>query len=67
MYMKPGRRIDVGGFRINIRCIGHGTPTVILEAGWEDWSPEWALVQPEVARFARVCTYDRAGYGFSDA
>src|SRR5262249_41919462 len=41
-------------------------PTVILEAGVGDFSVEWALVQPRVARFARVCSYDRAGDGWSD-
>jgi pimeloyl-ACP methyl ester carboxylesterase len=39
---------------------------VVLLGGSGGFSPTWALVQPEVARFTRVCSYDRAGYGGSD-
>jgi pimeloyl-ACP methyl ester carboxylesterase len=46
--------------------MGEGEPTVVLEAGAGGFSAMWALVQPEVARFARVCAYDRAGYAWSD-
>lgn len=49
-----------------LNCIGIGNPTVILEAGWGDVSIEWRAVQPPIAKFARVCSYDRAGYGGSD-
>ncbi len=49
-----------------LNCIGVGKPTVILEAGWSDLSVEWRKVQPEIAKFAQVCSYDRAGYGGSD-
>src|SRR6266487_3991761 len=41
-------------------------PTVILESGIGDFSVEWSLVQPGTAGFARVCSYDRAGDGWSD-
>jgi pimeloyl-ACP methyl ester carboxylesterase len=47
--------------------MGNGTPTVILESGLSGYSLDWALVQPEVAKFTRVCAYDRAGLGWSDA
>ena len=43
-----------------------GAPTVILEAGYNDVAETWSLVQPEVARFTRACSYDRAGLGQSD-
>ncbi len=48
-------------------CRGAGSPTVLLEAGHHGWSPAWTAVQPEVAQFTRVCSYDRAGLGRSDA
>ncbi len=47
--------------------MGHGSPTVIFDAGWEDWSPSWVLIQPAIARYTRACAYDRAGSGFSSA
>jgi pimeloyl-ACP methyl ester carboxylesterase len=65
----PGQMIDVGGWRLHLDCRGPATPsqpTVILEAGIGDFSVEWSLVQPEVATFARVCSYDRADDGWSD-
>jgi len=65
---QPGRLIDIGGFRLHLFCQGQrsGNPTVILLHGLGDSSLDWGLVQPEVARFARVCSYDRAGAGWSD-
>jgi pimeloyl-ACP methyl ester carboxylesterase len=59
--------VDIGGYLLKINCTGNGSPTVILEAGLGDVSIEWSRVQPEIAKFARVCSYDRAGYGSSDA
>src|SRR5690349_22701664 len=68
-YPAPGKLVDVGGWKLHLNCTGEevaGRPTVILEAGAGDFSVEWSLVQPDVARFARVCSYDRAGDGWSD-
>jgi pimeloyl-ACP methyl ester carboxylesterase len=68
-YPAPGKLVDVGGWRLHLNCSGdavQGRPIVILEAGAGDFSVEWSLVQPGVARFARVCSYDRAGDGWSD-
>lgn len=65
----PGQLVDLGGWRIHLNCTGQvsaSQPTVILEAGAAGFSVDWSLVQPEVARFARVCSYDRAGLGWSD-
>jgi pimeloyl-ACP methyl ester carboxylesterase len=65
----PGRLIDLGGWRLHLLCTGEARtsqPTVIVEAGSGDFSVDWSLVQPGVARFARVCSYDRAGAGWSD-
>ena len=65
-YPPPGQLVDVGGYKMHIYCTGEGNPTVILAAGSLEYSLFWALVQPEVARFTRVCSYDRAGYGWSE-
>jgi pimeloyl-ACP methyl ester carboxylesterase len=59
-------RVDVGGRALFIACVGTGTPTVVLEAGSGSGADTWARVQPEVARFTRVCSYDRAGLAQSD-
>jgi pimeloyl-ACP methyl ester carboxylesterase len=65
-FPEPGRLVDVGGFRLKLNCTGAGSPTVVLESGFGDVLPEWQSVQPGIAKFARVCSYDRAGYGGSD-
>lgn len=62
----PGRLVDVGGYRMHIDCVGDGSPSVILEAGLGDTWLTWYKVQPVVGRFTRVCSYDRAGMGWSD-
>lgn len=58
--------VDVGGHRLYVKCMGRGGPTVILEAALANTSATWDLVQPEVARFTTVCSYDRANLGKSD-
>lgn len=63
----PGRLVNVGSHRLHIWCMGSGTPTVILESGLGGSSFGWARVQPRLAQFAAVCSYDRAGVGYSDA
>jgi pimeloyl-ACP methyl ester carboxylesterase len=65
-YPPPGQLVKVGEYSMHINCIGQGSPTVILDAGLGDFSVFWDLVQPQVAEFTRVCTYDRAGYGWSE-
>ena len=68
-FPAPGRLVDVGEWRLHLNCTGDarpGQPMVILEPGIGDFSVEWNLVQPSVSRFARVCSYDRAGDGWSD-
>src|SRR5215469_10155302 len=66
VYGQPGRLVSVGGFRLNLYCMGSGSPAVIFDSGWEDWAPAWAVVQPRVAKWTRACSYDRAGAGFSE-
>jgi pimeloyl-ACP methyl ester carboxylesterase len=65
-YVQPGQLVDIGGRRINLHCMGAGSPTVILIAGSASWSPIWYKVQPVIAQKTRVCAFDRAGFGFSD-
>lgn len=65
-YAQAGSLIDIGhGRQLNLRCSGQGKQTVILEAGSHTDTTTWFKVQPLIATFAKVCSYDRAGYGFS--
>lgn len=66
IYLKPGQLVDVGGYRLNLYCIGTGKPTVVFDSGLEDWAPAWITIQPVIAKTTRTCTYDRAGNGMSD-
>jgi pimeloyl-ACP methyl ester carboxylesterase len=66
VYGRPGQLIDVGGFRLNLYCMGSGSPAVVFDSGFGDWAPAWSKVQPEIAKWTRACSYDRAGAGFSD-
>ena len=63
----PGQLVDVGGYKMHIDCIGQGSPTVILDSGLGDSYISWHKVQPQIAQFVRVCSYDRAGLGYSDS
>lgn len=66
-YPAVGQLIDVGGYRMYLDCRGEGWPTVVMDAGLGGSSLDWSLVQPEVADTTRVCTFDRAGMGRSEA
>lgn len=66
VYGRPGQLVSVNGFRLSLYCMGSGSPTVVFDSGWEDWAPAWSKVHPEIARWTRACSYDRAGAGFSD-
>jgi len=66
-YPPPGQMVDVGGYRLHINCTGSGSPAVVVESGWGDMSATWGWVQPEIAKTTRICTYDRAGMGWSEA
>ena len=66
IYGQPGQLVDVGGFRLNLYCMGAGSPAVVFDSGWGDWAPTWSKVQPKIAQFTRACSYDRAGTGFSE-
>src|ERR1700740_2984112 len=66
VYGRPGQLVSVAGVRLNLYCMGSGSPTVVFDSGWGDWAPAWSKVQPEIAKWTRACSYDRAGTGFSD-
>jgi pimeloyl-ACP methyl ester carboxylesterase len=61
-----GQLVNIGGRRLHIHCTGNGSPTVVVENGGAAFSFDWELVQAQIARFTRICTYDRAGYAWSD-
>lgn len=63
-----GTRVTVGCRQMYVRCTGPASdaPTVILDADWNESSAAWATVQNELSRDVRVCSYDRAGVGYSD-
>ena len=68
-FPQEGRSVPLGaafpGVSLNLNCTGQGSPTVIMDTGLGVPAAGWDFVQPEVAKFARVCSYDRAGYGWS--
>jgi pimeloyl-ACP methyl ester carboxylesterase len=66
-HQASGRLIDVGGHRLHLHCAGAGAPAVVFDAALGASSLSWSLVQPNVARLAQACAYDRAGFGWSDA
>jgi pimeloyl-ACP methyl ester carboxylesterase len=60
-----GRTYLVDGHRLYLDCVGSGGPTVVLFNGLGEWTPSWAWVQANVAHTTRVCSFDRAGEGWS--
>jgi pimeloyl-ACP methyl ester carboxylesterase len=63
----PGRLVNVGSHRLHLFCQGSGDPTVVIEQGAGEPSRLWWPIQQQIADFAHVCTYDRAGYSHSEA
>jgi pimeloyl-ACP methyl ester carboxylesterase len=66
-YKPVDKMVEVDGVRLVLDCRGVGSPTVVLETGASMFSIAWTRVQDEVAKFTRVCSYDRAGFGWSDS
>ena len=62
----PGQLVDVGGYRLHLHALGEGRPTVILDSALAGTSLSWSEIQPRVAEFTRVVSYDRAGFGWSE-
>src|SRR5690349_11529937 len=65
-FPPPGKLVAVDGHQMHINCSGEGGPTAVMDAGLGGWSLDWSTVQPEIATFTRVCSYDRAGLGWSE-
>ena len=61
----PGQLVQIDNAKLHLQITGSGRPVVVLEAGIAATSLSWALVQPELAKFATVVSYDRAGLGWS--
>ena len=70
-FPQQGKSVSLGpafdNLTLSIDCRGQGSPTVVLDSGLGVPAIGWNAVQTEVAKFARVCSYDRAGYGWSGA
>lgn len=67
LTLPPGTMVDVDGYRLHVLSKGAGTPTVLIESGLAGGAMVWGRVQPALAEQVRVVSYDRAGYGWSDA
>ncbi|MFO0576469.1 MAG: alpha/beta hydrolase [Polyangia bacterium] len=65
-FRPPGQLVEVDGRKLHLHCTGQGQPTVILDSGFSLPALSWALVQPELSRRTRVCSYDRVGLGHSE-
>jgi pimeloyl-ACP methyl ester carboxylesterase len=66
IYTRPGLLAPArDGARLNLVCLGQGSPAVVFDSGFTDWAPAWSVVQPQIAQFTQACSYDRAGSGFS--
>ena len=63
----PGELVNIGTHRLHINCVGKGSPTVIIDSGIGGFSLEWITIQNNLAGSLKVCSYDRAGYGWSDS
>ncbi len=62
----PGQLYDIGTHRLHLFCSGQGSPTVVIDSGLGGFSLEWQTVQANLSSKVKVCSYDRAGYGWSD-
>jgi len=65
--LPPGDMYVIAGHRMHVICTGSGSPTLVLDAGLGNDALVWGGVQPWLSRTTRVCAYDRAGFGWSDA
>jgi pimeloyl-ACP methyl ester carboxylesterase len=65
-HAAPGTLYVVDGYKMHLNCSGEGSPTIVIDNGLGQDSLFWAKVQPELSKTTRVCSYDRAGVGWSD-
>ena len=61
-----GQFVQVNGHKMHINCTGSGSPTIILDAQLGNDSTTWGEIQSVLSKTTRVCSYDRAGFGWSD-
>ncbi|HNK63345.1 MAG TPA: alpha/beta hydrolase [Anaerolineales bacterium] len=66
LHPPVGKLVNIGSHQLHIHSMGEGSPSVIFESGGASWSLDWNLVQTEVAKFTKACSYDRAGFGWSE-
>ncbi|MBN1905133.1 MAG: alpha/beta hydrolase [Deltaproteobacteria bacterium] len=66
LYPPPGQLVDIGGYRMHYQRSRTGSPVVVLDSGLAGGGFDWANIQPEVAKFTCVISYDRAGLWWSD-
>ena len=67
-YYHAHRLVEIAsGRKLNLYCVGTGSPVVIFDYGWGGPPTAWEYIQTAIGRLTTACTYDRAGYGFSDA
>jgi pimeloyl-ACP methyl ester carboxylesterase len=66
-FERPGKLVSIGHHALHIHCLGDGKPTIILEAGIGGNYLDWIKIQRRTAKFTKVCSYDRTGYGWSEA
>ena len=66
LFPAPGRLISVGDHRLHLWCIGEGAPTVLMLSGGGTPAVTMYDAQTRIGAFTRVCSYDRAGLGWSD-
>lgn len=62
----PGELINIGTHHLHINCTGQGSPTVVIDSGLGGFSLEWHQIQNNLSKHVRICSYDRAGYGWSE-
>jgi len=63
----PGKLYNIGGYSMHLYCTGEGSPAIVLSSGLGDDFTGWAKVQPALSRHTKVCSYDRAGFGWSES
>ena len=62
----PGRLVDVGGHRLHLYCTGSGVADRGAGGAVGRGDAAMGMGAAGVAEHTRVCSYDRAGHGWSD-
>ena len=59
--------MDIGTHQLHIACLGTRSPTLVIETGLGEVFSTWDSIMETLSQEVRVCGYDRAGYGQSEA